>query len=92
MGPSPTWRGRFGARWWPAGLVESPPLTFFTNSGFSSSYRRVATKAQAKPPQTLAGQPLGPLGLGSGPLGPHVKYTPVVTMILTFDQLHFIIP
>jgi hypothetical protein len=30
--------------------------------------------------------------LGSGPLGPHVKYTPVVMMILTFGQLHFVIP
>jgi hypothetical protein len=28
----------------------------------------------------------------SGPLGPRVKYTPVVMMILTFDQLHFVIP
>jgi hypothetical protein len=36
--------------------------------------------------------PLGPLGLGSGLLGPHVKYTPVVMMILTFGQLHFVIP
>jgi hypothetical protein len=35
---------------------------------------------------------LGPLGLGSGPLGPRVKYTPVVMMILTFGQLHFVIP
>jgi hypothetical protein len=59
---------------------------------FSSSCRRVATKARAELPQTLAGRPLGPLGLGSGPLGPHVKYTPVVMMILTFGQLHFVIP
>jgi hypothetical protein len=36
--------------------------------------------------------PLGPLGLGFGPLGPHVKYTPVVMMILTFGRLHFVIP
>jgi hypothetical protein len=36
-----------------------------------------------------AGRPLGPLGLGSGP---HVKYTPVVMMILTFGQLQFVIP
>jgi hypothetical protein len=28
-----------------------------TDSGFSSSCRRVATKVQAKPPQTLAGRP-----------------------------------
>jgi hypothetical protein len=44
--------------------------------GFSSSCRRMATKALAKPPQTLAGRPLCPLNLGSGPLGPRVKYTP----------------
>jgi hypothetical protein len=25
-------------------------------------------------------------------LGSHVKYTPVVIMILTFGQLHFVIP
>jgi hypothetical protein len=37
-------------------------------------------------------RPLGPLGLGSSPLGPRVKYTPVVMMILTFGQLHFVIP
>jgi hypothetical protein len=38
------------------------------------------------------GRPLSPLGLGSGPLGPHVQYTPVVMMILTFGQLYFVIP
>jgi hypothetical protein len=38
------------------------------------------------------GQPMCPLGMGSGPLGPHVKYTPVMMMILTFGQLHFVIP
>jgi hypothetical protein len=37
-------------------------------------------------------RPLCPLGLGSGPLGRRVKYTPVVMMILTFGQLHFVIP
>jgi hypothetical protein len=30
--------------------------------------------------------------MGSSPLRPHVKYTLVVMMILTFDQLHFVIP
>jgi hypothetical protein len=35
---------------------------------------------------------LGPLGLGFGPLGPRVKYTPAVIMILTFGQLYFVIP
>jgi hypothetical protein len=39
-----------------------------------------------------ADRPLGQLDLGSGPLGPHVNYTPVVMMILTFGQLHFVIP
>jgi hypothetical protein len=75
-----------------AGQVERPPPTFFTDSAFSSLCRRMETKARVEPPQTLAGRPLGPLGLGSGPLGPRVKYTLVVIMILTFGQLHFIIP
>jgi hypothetical protein len=77
---------------WPVGQVEWPPLTFSTDSGFSSSCKHVATKAHAKPPQTLAGRPLGPLSLGSGPLGPRVKYNLVVMMILTFGQLQFVIP
>jgi hypothetical protein len=38
------------------------------------------------------GQPMGPFGLGFGPFGPCVKYTPVVMMILTFGQLYFVIP
>jgi hypothetical protein len=60
----PTWRGRFGARWWPigqatwpAGQVEWPPLNFSTDSGFSSWCRRMVTKAQAELPQTLADRP-----------------------------------
>jgi hypothetical protein len=52
----------------------------------------MATKARAELRQTMASRPLGPLGLGSGTLGPRVKYTPVVMMILTFGQLHFVIP
>jgi hypothetical protein len=63
-----------------------------TNSAFFSPCRCVANKEQVEPAQTLAGWPLGPLGLGSGPLGPCVKCTPVVMMILTFGQLHFVIP
>jgi hypothetical protein len=39
-----------------------------------------------------ADRPLGPLSLGSDPLGPRVKYTPVVMMMLTFGQLQFVIP
>jgi hypothetical protein len=62
-----------------------------TDSGLSSLCSCVATKAQDKSPQTLADRPLGRLGLGSGPLGSHVKYIPVVMMILTFGQLHFAI-
>jgi hypothetical protein len=31
--------------------VKKPPPTFSTNSGFSSSFRRVATKARAEPPK-----------------------------------------
>jgi hypothetical protein len=34
---------------------------------------------------------LGSFGLGFGPLGPCVKYAPVVMMILTFSQLYFVI-
>jgi hypothetical protein len=37
-------------------------------------------------------RPLGLRGMGSGPLDPRVKYNPVVMMILTFGQLHFVIP
>jgi hypothetical protein len=54
----------------------------------------------AESPQTLAGhqgvgpagRPLGLFSLGFVPLNPRVKYTPVVMMILTFGQLHFVIP
>jgi hypothetical protein len=73
-----------GQATWLADWVERPPLNFSTDSSFSSSCRHVATKAQAEPPQTLAGGALGPLGLGSSPLGPCVKCTLVVMMILTF--------
>jgi hypothetical protein len=38
-----------------------------------------------------AGQAVGPEGRPLCPLGPCVKYTPVVMMILSFGQLHFII-
>jgi hypothetical protein len=43
-------------------------------------------------PGRPAGWPLDPLGLGSGPHGPRVKYTPMVMMILSFGQLHFVTP
>jgi hypothetical protein len=96
MGPPPTWRGRFGAWWWPtgqdtwpAGRVERPPLT-------RASPPRVDVWQPSLRLNCLkpwpASQSLGLLVLGSGPLGPCVKYTPVVMMILIFDQLHFVIP
>jgi hypothetical protein len=76
----------------PSHRAGQPGGAASTDMGFSSSCRHVATKAWAEPPQTLASWPLGPLCLGPGPLGPRVKYTPVVMMILTFGQLHCAIP
>jgi hypothetical protein len=80
----------------PSHVAGQPGGAASTDSGFSSSCRRVATNAQAEPPQILAGRPrnwdLDPLRLGSIPLGPRVKYTPMVMIILTFGQLHFVIP
>jgi hypothetical protein len=61
-------------------------------SGLTLLSRCVATKSWAEPPQTMANRTLDPLGLGSGPLAPYVKYTTVGMMILTFGQLHFVIP
>jgi hypothetical protein len=82
-----------GQPMWPVSRVERSPPTFSMDSGFACSGRHMATKAQAEPPPTLAaGRSLGSLGLGSSPLGPCVKYTPMVMSILTFDQLHFVIP
>jgi hypothetical protein len=75
-------------------------------SGWSGLHR-LSPPTQASPPRVdvwqpgidlnrlkpwPAGRPLVPLGLGSSPLGPHVKYTPMVMMIFTFCQLHFVIP
>jgi hypothetical protein len=96
MGPPPTWRGRFGARWWPAGWVEHPPPTWASPPHVDTwQPRRRSNRLKPWPAGQgvgPVGRPLDPLGLGSGPLGPHVKYTPVVMMILTFGQLHFVIP
>jgi hypothetical protein len=39
-----------GQATWTAGRVEQPPPTVSTNSGFSSSCRRVATKSRPEPP------------------------------------------
>jgi hypothetical protein len=57
------WRQVVAGR--PSHVAGQPGGAATTNSGFSSSCRRMATKAQAK-------------------LGPRVKYTPMVMMILTF--------
>jgi hypothetical protein len=59
----------------------------------------MGTKARVEPPQTLAaqqgigptGRPLCPLGLGSVPFGPCVKYTlsyPVFTPKLSTHHMH----
>jgi hypothetical protein len=103
MEPPLTWRARFGTRWrpggqatWPGGRVERPPPTQPSPPRVDVWQPRLGLNHLKPWP---AGQgvgpaywPLGPLGLGSGPLGPHVKYTPVVMMILIFVQLHFVIP
>jgi hypothetical protein len=50
---------------------------------------------RVEPPYTLAvGQGVGPAGQawGLAPLGPCVKYTTVVMIILIFGQLHLVIP
>jgi hypothetical protein len=78
-----------GLAMWPVSRVERLPLPW-------TSLSRVDTCPQSRGPNQLktwlAGRPLEPFGLGFGPLGPHVKYNSVVMMILTFGQLHFIIP
>jgi hypothetical protein len=96
MVPPSTWRGQFGARWrpggqaiWPARWVEWPPLTGPPPPHVDAWQPRLRPNRLKPWP---AGWSLGPLGLGSGPLGPCVKHTPVVMMVLTFGQLHFVIP
>jgi hypothetical protein len=79
-----------------AGRVERPPPTRASPPHVDAWEPRLGPN-RLKPRPTCqgfgpAGRPLGPLGMGSSPLGPHVKYTPVVMMILTFGQLHFVIP
>jgi hypothetical protein len=54
--------------------VERPPLTFYIDLGFSSSFRHMATKAQAELPQTLA-SPFAHLAWGIAYLV-HVSNTP----------------
>jgi hypothetical protein len=53
MGPPPTWRGRFASRRWSTGR----PGGASSNDSAFYSCRCMATKAWAKPPQTLAGRP-----------------------------------
>jgi hypothetical protein len=76
----------------PSHVADLPGAAASTDLGFSSS-RRVAKKAWAEPPQTLAGR------AAPGPTWPGVWHTwstcqihPVVMVILTFGQLHFFIP
>jgi hypothetical protein len=103
MGPPPTWISRFGARWWSSGQATwltgrvdrpppaqaSPPLVDAWQPRLGLNLLKPWLVSQGVGP---AGQPLGPLGLGSGSLGLHVKYTPMVIIILTFGQLYFVIP
>jgi hypothetical protein len=103
MGRPSTWRGLFGTRlWpssqatWPASPVEQPPPTQASPSCVDVCQPKLRLN-HLKPWPTGQGvgsacRPLGPLGLGSSPLDPHVKYTPMVMMILTFGQLNFVIP
>jgi hypothetical protein len=89
--------------WQLAAIAVEAPTTGTSAVVSPTSYHGQRSRASFKisggerqslqePPRTLAGRPLGPLGLGSGLLGPRVKYTPVVMMILTFGQLYFVIP
>jgi hypothetical protein len=93
MGPPPTWRGQFGTRWWPAsqatwpvGWVERPPPTQASPCRVDVWQSRLGLNRFKPWPDS---RPLSSLGLGSSPLGPHVKYITVVMIILTFGQLHF---
>jgi hypothetical protein len=78
-----------GLHWLSPLTWPSPPLVDAWQLRFRPNRIKPGPTGQGVGP---ADQPLGPLGLGSGPLGPHVKYTTVVIMILTFGQLHFVIP
>jgi hypothetical protein len=103
MGPPLTWRGWFGTKWWSggqatwlAGRVERPPLTWASPPRVDVWQPRLGRNRLKPWPASQgvgsAGLPLDPLSLWSGPLGPYVKYTSVVMMILTFGELHFVIP
>jgi hypothetical protein len=78
-----------GQAMWSTDQVEWPPPTWLSPARVDAWQPWLGLNC-LKP--WLAGRPLGPLGLGSSPLGPHVKYTPTVMLILTFGQLQFVIP
>jgi hypothetical protein len=95
MGPPPTWRGWFGARWrpggqatWPADQVDRPPPTRPSPPRVDAWQPRLGpNRLKPWPADEGVGpacRPLDPLSLGSGRLGPRVNYTLVVMMILTF--------
>jgi hypothetical protein len=75
---------------WPTDRVERPPPTRPSPPCVDMwkprlRPNRLKTWLARRP----APRPIRP---GVWPLGPHVKYTPMVMMILTFGQLHFVIP
>jgi hypothetical protein len=88
----PTWQARFGANGWsighPRGRPDTPLGLHCLQASDTSLWTNVDMCQPSLEPSQLkpwpAGQPLSPLGLC-------VKYTPVVILILTFDQLHFVI-
>jgi hypothetical protein len=67
-------------RSWPAGWTGLNRLSLPTRaSPRVDAWKPRLGQNRLKP--WPAGRPLGPLSLGSSPLGPCVKYTPVVLMI-----------
>jgi hypothetical protein len=78
-----------GQATWSAGWKERPPPTW-TSPPCVDVWQPRLRPNHLKP--WLAGRPLVPLGLGSGSVGPRVKYTLMVMMNLKFGQLHFVIP
>jgi hypothetical protein len=102
----PTWQGRFGANGHPAGHPcgrSATPLGLHRLQASDPSLWTDVEMCQPSPGPSqlkpwlaghgvgLASRPLCPLGLGFDPLGPRVKYTLVVMLILTFGQRHFVI-
>jgi hypothetical protein len=82
--PAKWQKGQFDARWWlerPPPTRPSPPRVDAWQPRHGLNHLKSWSEGQGFGP---VDEPLGPLGVGSGPLGPRVKYTPVVIMILTF--------